>query len=139
MFLGNSNHNIDSKGRIILPKEYRAGLGESFYITRGFEKCAQVLPLEEFDRLREQIKTLPADKALTLQYLFISPAVLVSPNAQGRVLIPQAIREDCGLSGEVTVVGMDSRIEIWDRETFSAFMEERKRDSVKEALELLRL
>lgn len=139
MFLGNSNHSIDSKGRVILPKEYREELGESFYITKGFENCAQVLPLDEFDRLRAQIKSLPADKALTLQYLFISPAVQVSPNSQGRVLIPQKIREDCGLTDEVTVVGMDSRIEIWDKNAFSAFMEERKKDSIKEALELLRL
>lgn len=139
MFLGNSNHTIDSKGRVILPKEYREELGESFYITRGFENCAQVLSLDEFDRLRAQIRTLPADKALTLQYLFISPAVLVSPNSQGRVLIPQKIREDCGLDGEVTVVGMDSRIEIWDKAAFAAFMEQRKKDSIKEALELLRL
>ncbi|MBQ6152441.1 MAG: division/cell wall cluster transcriptional repressor MraZ [Ruminococcus sp.] len=139
MFLGNSNHNLDSKGRIILPKEYREGLGESFYITRGFEKCAQVLSLDEFDRLRAQIRSLPADKALTLQYLFISPAVKVTPNSQGRVLIPQKIREDCGLSGEVTVIGMDSRIEIWDKDTFTSFMEQKKQESVKEALELLRL
>ena len=139
MFLGNSNHSIDSKGRVILPKEYREELGESFYITKGFEKCAQVMSVDEFDRLRAQIRSLPADKALTLQYLFISPAMLVSPNSQGRVLIPQAIREDCALSGEVTVVGMDTRIEIWDRDTFTAFMEERKKDSIKEALELLRL
>ncbi|MBQ3416305.1 MAG: division/cell wall cluster transcriptional repressor MraZ [Ruminococcus sp.] len=139
MFLGNSNHSIDSKGRVILPKEYREELGERFYITKGFEKCAQVMTVDEFDRLRAQIRSLPADKALTLQYLFISPAVPVSPNSQGRVLIPQAIREDCALSGEVTVVGMDTRIEIWDKDTFAAFMEERKKDSIKEALELLRL
>lgn len=139
MFLGNSNHTIDSKGRIILPKEYREGLGERFYITRGFEKCAQVLSVDEFDRLRAQIRTLPADKAMTLQYLFISPAVQVSPNSQGRALIPQKIREDCGLSGEVTVIGMDSRIEIWDKDTFTSFMEQKKQESVKEAIELLRL
>ena len=139
MFLGTGDYNIDSKGRVILPSAYREELGESFYITAGFNRCVQVMPQAEFDRLREQIRLLPADKALSLQYLLISPAKLVSPNAQGRVMIPQKLREEAGLTGEVTVVGMDTRIEIWDKSAFAAFMEQQKQASVKEALELLRL
>ena len=139
MFLGTSDHNLDSKGRVILPTKFREELGESFYITMGFERCAQVLSVAEFDRLREQIRQLPADKALSLQYLLISPAVLVSPNSQGRISIPQKLREDAGLSAVVTVVGMDNRIELWDKDSFAEFMERQKRASVKEALELLRL
>ena len=139
MFLGTSDHNLDSKGRIILPSEFRAELGDNFYITMGFNRCVQAMSEDEFDRLREQIRQLPADKALSLQYLLISPAKLVSPNGQGRVLIPQKLREDAGLSGEVTVVGMDSRIEIWDKAAFAEFMERQKQASLKEALELLRL
>ena len=139
MFLGTSDHSLDAKGRVILPTKFREELGDSFYLTRGFERCVQVLSVGEFDRLREQIRLLPADKALSLQYLLISPAVLVSPNSQGRVSIPQKLREDAGLSGDVTVVGMDTRIEIWDKAVFDAFMEQQKQASVKEALELLRL
>ena len=139
MFLGTSDHNLDSKGRVILPTDFREELGESFYITMGFNRCVQVMSEAEFDRLREQIRQLPADKALSLQYLLISPAKSVSPNSQGRVSIPQKLREDAGLSGEVTVVGMDTRIEIWDKAAFSAFMEQQKQASVKAALELLRL
>lgn len=139
MFLGTSDHHLDSKGRVILPTEFREELGGSFYITMGFNRCVQVLGVAEFDRLREQIRQLPADKALALQYLLISPAKSVSPNSQGRVSIPQKLREDAGLSGEVTVVGMDTRVEIWDKAAFTAFMEQQKQASVKEALELLRL
>ena len=139
MFLGMSDHSLDAKGRVILPAKFREELGDSFYLTRGFERCVQVLSAAEFDRLREQIRQLPADKALSLQYMLISPAVLVAPNSQGRVIIPQKLREDAGLSGEVTVVGMDTRIEIWDKAAFDAFMERQKQASVQEALELLRL
>ena len=139
MFLGMSDHSLDAKGRVILPARFREELGESFYITMGFERCVQVLPAAEFDRLREQIRILPADKALSLQYLLISPAALVSPNSQGRVSIPQKLREDAGLSSELTVVGMDSRVEIWDKAEFAAFMERQKQASIHEALELLRL
>ena len=139
MFLGTSDHSLDAKGRVILPARFREELGDSFYLTRGFERCVQALSASEFDRLREQIRLLPADKALSLQYLLISPAVLVAPNSQGRVIIPQKLREDAGLIDEVTVVGMDNRVEIWDKEAFDAFMERQKQASVKEALELLRL
>ena len=139
MFLGTSDHHLDSKGRVILPADFREELGESFYITMGFHRCVQVMSTAEFDRLREQIRQLPADKALSLQYLLISPAKPVSPNSQGRISIPQKLREDAGLTGEVTVVGMDTRVEIWDKESFDSFMEEQKQASVKEALELLRL
>ena len=139
MFLGTSDHSLDAKGRVILPAKFREELGDSFYITMGFERCVQVLPVSEFDRLRDQIRLLPADKALSLQYLLISPAVLVSPNSQGRVGIPQKLREDAGISGELTVVGMDTRVEIWDRAAFTAFMEKQKQASLQEALELLRL
>lgn len=139
MFLGTTDVSLDAKGRVILPTKYREELGVSFYITAGFKKCAQVLSVDGFERLRDQIRQLPADKALSLQYLMIAPAVLVTPNSQGRVVIPQRIREDMGLSGELTVVGMDTRIEIWDKQEFDRFMEEQKRSSVQEALELLRL
>jgi MraZ protein len=139
MFLGTSDHNLDGKGRVILPSEFRAELGESFYITMGFNRCVQVMSEDEFDRLRSQIRELPADKALSLQYLLISPAKSVTPNSQGRVMIPQKLREDAGLSGEVTVVGMDSRIEIWDKAEFDRFMERQKQASLQETLELLRL
>ena len=139
MFLGTTDHNLDAKGRVILPTHFREELGESFYITMGFNHCVQVLSEAQFDRLRDQIRQLPADKALSLQYLLISPAKLVTPNSQGRVSIPQKLREDAGLNGEVTVVGMDTRVEIWDKATFTVFMEQQKQSSVKEALELLRL
>lgn len=139
MFLGTTDHNLDAKGRVILPTHFREELGESFYITMGFNRCVQALSEAQFDRLRDQIRQLPADKALSLQYLLISPAKLVTPNSQGRVSIPQKLREDAGLNGEVTVVGMDTRVEIWDKATFTVFMEQQKQSSVKEALELLRL
>ena len=126
MFLGTTDHNLDAKGRVILPTHFREELGENFYITMGFNRCVQVLSEAQFDRLRDQIRQLPADKALSLQYLLISPAKLVTPNSQGRVSIPQKLREDAGLNGEVTVVGMDTRVEIWDKATFTVFMEQQK-------------
>ena len=139
MFSGTTNQTIDSKGRIILPSKFREQLGETVYVTSGFENCVQILSAEQFDRLREQIRHLPADKALSLQYILISPATEVSVSSQGRVMIAQKLREDASLTKDIVVVGMDTRIEVWDKDNFEAFIEKQKRESVKEALELLRL
>ena len=139
MFSGTSNQTIDAKGRIILPSKFREELGDTVYVTSGFENCVQILSAEQFDRLREQIRALPADKALSLQYILISPATEVSVSSQGRVMISQKLREDAKLSKDIVVVGMDTRVEIWDKDTFDKFIEKQKQESVKEALELLRL
>lgn len=139
MFSGTNINNIDSKGRVVLPVRFREELGETFYVTSGFDKCIQILSVDEFEHLREQIKVLPADKALALQYILISPAQLVSINKQGRISIPQALREDASLKDEVVIVGMDTRVEIWDKDTFAEFIRKQKQETVKEALELLRL
>ena len=139
MFSGTTNQTIDPKGRFILPSKFREELSSTVYVTSGFENCVQILSPEQFDRLREQIRQLPADKALSLQYILISPATEVSVSAQGRVMIPQKLREDASLAKDIVVVGMDTRIEVWNKENFEAFIEKQKKESVKEALELLRL
>lgn len=139
MFSGTSNQTIDSKGRIILPAKFREELGDVVYVTSGFENCVQILSCAQFDHLREQIRQLPADKALSLQYILISPATEVTVSSQGRVMISQKLREDAKLSKDIVVVGMDTRVEIWDKDTFDKFIEKQKQESVKEALELLRL
>ncbi len=139
MFSGTTNQTIDNKGRIILPAKFREELSDTVYVTSGFENCVQILSPEQFDRLREQIRQLPADKALSLQYILISPATQVNVSAQGRVMIAQKLREDAKLDKDIVVVGMDTRIEVWDKQSFEQFIEKQKTESVKEALELLRL
>ena len=139
LFSGMTNHSLDVKGRIILPSNFREQLGECFFFSCGFEDCFQIMSSEHFNKLREQIAQLPGDKALALQYVLIAPAVEVSPNSQGRIQIPQSLREKAGLEKDVTVVGMDSRIEIWDSTKLDAFIKKQKEQSIKEALELLKL
>ena len=100
MFSGTSFQTIDAKGRIVLPARFREQLGETFIISKGFSGCVQVLSLDEFDNLREKIKTLPAKNAAALRYHVIATAVEVSPNASGRISIPQSLREIASLDKE---------------------------------------
>ena len=95
-------------------------------------------PLTAAPRHDRQILQLPADKAMSLQYIMISPAVEVAPNSQGRIPIPQTLRESAGLEKEAVVVGMDSRVEIWDKAKFEEFMR-LQQQNLSGALELLRL
>ena len=139
MFSGMSNHSIDAKGRIVLPAKFREELGESFYLARGFgNRCVQVLSKEQFDAISAKIMALPADKAMALQYVFTATAVEVVPNAQGRVIIPQTLREFASLEGDALVIDMNTRLEIWSKEQFDSFMNSQN-DVIGEALSLLTL
>ncbi len=138
MFSGTTVHSVDSKGRIILPQKFREELGTEFYVTSGFSDNIQIMSVEEFTKLREQIRLLPANKALALQYLLLSAATLVSPNSAGRIQIPQKLREDSAIEGEAVVVGMDTRIEVWNKDKFDEFMAIQKKEFIGDALELLR-
>lgn len=139
MFSGMSNHSIDAKGRIVLPAKFREELGESFYLARGFgNECVQVLSKEQFNAISEKIQALPANKAMALQYVFTASAVEVTPNAQGRVIIPQTLRDFAGVEGEALVIGMNTRLEIWSKKKFDSFMASQN-DVISEALALLTL
>ncbi|MCH5303370.1 MAG: division/cell wall cluster transcriptional repressor MraZ [Ruminococcus sp.] len=138
MFTGTSNHNIDVKGRIVLPARFREELGETFIIAKGFFDCVQVLSLPEFEGLRKNIKNLPAEAALALQYSIIATAVEVTPNSQGRIPIPANLRKAASLEKCATVVGMDNRIEIWNEDKFEEML--KKNDAtVEAALKMLNL
>lgn len=138
MFSGMSVHSVDAKGRIVLPQRFREALGEEFYVTNGFSNNIQIMSVEEFNRLKDQIRELPAKSALALQYVLLSAATLVSPNSQGRIQLPQKLREDSAIEGEAVVVGMDTRIEVWNKERFDRFIDDKKKD-LDDALQLLRI
>ena len=136
MFSGMSFQSIDSKGRIVLPARFREQLGDTFIISKGFSGCVQVLSLDEFENLREQIKALPAKNASAIRYHVIATAVEVSPNASGRISIPQSLREIASLDKEAAVLGMDNRIEIWNKDKFDEMMAQ-SADALDEALGML--
>lgn len=138
MFLGTSNHSVDSKGRIVLPAKFREELGETFYITQGFGgQCVQVMSKAEFERITNNIKELPADKARALQYVFTATAAEVSPNASGRVMIPQSLRKFAELEDEAVVLGLDTKIEIWSKPKYESFISSNS-DVLSEAFAMLK-
>ncbi len=139
MLIGEYQHNIDLKGRVAVPARFRDDLGALFYITKGLDNCLFVLPQDEWSRLVEKIKTMPISKARGLQRFFFSGAAEVVPDKQGRILIPQQLREHAELDKEVTFIGTSSRVEIWNSNKWAEFNSVLTQDSIAEAMDMLDL
>ncbi len=139
MLIGEYQHNIDLKGRVAVPARFRDDLGALFYITKGLDNCLFVLPQDERSRLVEKIKTMPISKARGLQRFFFSGAAEVVPDKQGRILIPQQLREHAELDKEVTFIGTSSRVEIWNSKKWAEFNSVLTQDSIAEAMDMLDL
>ncbi len=118
MFMGQYGHNIDSKGRTIIPSKYREGLGDTFVITRGLDGCLFLYPMPEWEKFVDKLQQLPSSqKTRKIQRQFLSKAMEVSLDKQGRILV---LRASAGLEKEVVFAGMMNRVEVWDKERFAA-------------------
>lgn len=117
MFMGEYNHTIDTKGRIIVPSKFRDALGDVFVVTLGLDGCLFVYPNTEWESFLSKLRNLPGSKeARQLQRYFMAGATECEVDKQGRILIPVKLREQAGLDKEVVFVGVLSKIEIWSKE-----------------------
>ncbi|MGP4072555.1 division/cell wall cluster transcriptional repressor MraZ [Piscibacillus sp. B03] len=126
MFMGEFQHNIDTKGRIIVPAKFREGLGESFVLTRGLDNCLFAYPQEEWRVLEEKLKKLPLTKkdARAFTRFFFSGAIECEIDKQGRINIPASLRKFADLEKECIVIGVSNRIELWAKEKWTDYVEE---------------
>ena len=134
---GEFQHNIDAKGRLFIPAKFREELGKMFIITKGLDGCLFVYSASAWEVLEDNINQLPLSKSRNLQRFFFSSAADCVPEAQGRVLIPQNLREYAALQKEVTIIGVSGRVEIWNTARWKAINEELTPESIAEAMEEL--
>ena len=121
MFMGEYNHTIDAKGRIIVPSKFRDALGEHFVVTLGLDGCLFVYPNEEWEHFVTELKNLPGNKeARQLQRYFMAGACECEVDKQGRILIPNNLRNQAGLDKDIVFVGVLSKIEIWSKERWES-------------------
>lgn len=137
MLTGEYNYAIDAKGRVTIPQKYREDLGDRLYITKGLDGCLFVLSEQQWKEFESKIGDLPLSKARDLQRFFFSGACDVEPDKQGRVLIPQSLRDYAGLSKDVTVIGAAVRAEIWDSARWAEYNARRTQQSLEAAMDLL--
>lgn len=134
---GTYKHNIDTKGRLIIPAKLREELGERFTVTKGLDRCLSIYPAAEWDELEAKIRALPMSKSRDLQRFFFSAAFDAEIDSQGRILIPGNLREFAGLSKDVTIVGTANHAEIWDTARWNAYNDDITSDRIEEAMEEL--
>lgn len=116
MLTGEYFHNIDPKGRMNFPSKLREELGERFYITRWLDDCLVVFSEEEWEIICEKIKSQSLTRSRDIQRYLFANASLMEPDKQGRILIPQNLRERAGIEKDVAIIGVMNRAEIWDKE-----------------------
>lgn len=123
MFMGEYQHTIDEKGRMIIPAKFRDDLGDQFVITRGLDNCLFVYPKEEWKVLEQKLKALPFTRsdARAFTRFFFSGATECELDKQGRVNIPGALRQHAKLEKECVVIGVSNRVEIWSREMWDDY------------------
>ena len=118
MFMGEYNHTIDAKGRLIIPSKFREALGNEFVLTKGLDGCLFVFPMKEWEAFEEKLRSLPLiDKnARKFSRFFFAGASTCELDKQGRILVPGTLREFAQMDKEVVLTGMLDRIEVWSKE-----------------------
>lgn len=122
MFMGEYNHTIDAKNRLIIPSKFREALGEEFVVTKGLDGCLFVYDNDAWAEFENKLKGLPLTnkEARTFVRFFLAGAASVEVDKQGRILVPSVLKEFAGINKDVVLVGVASRIEIWSKERWEA-------------------
>ena len=119
VLVGEFQHNIDAKGRVIMPAKFREELGEQFVITKGLDKCLFVFSAEEWDKLNEKLSGQSLSKGRKIQRFFYGGMAECELDKQGRILVPQNLRDYASLSKDVVIVGLSKRAEIWNKDQWN--------------------
>ena len=117
MFMGEYNHTIDAKGRLIIPSKFREALGDEFVVTKGMDGCLFVFDNSEWQNFAEKLRELPMMDKEVRQFtrFFLAGAASVEVDKQGRILLPSVLREFADITKDAVLVGVGSRIEIWSK------------------------
>jgi MraZ protein len=123
VFLGEHQHTLDTKGRVILPARFRDRLSKGLVFVPSQERCIDIFPMSGFERRVEELRAVPREDQRARAYLrvLLAGAHEDVPDAQGRVTIPPRLRVYAGLDKELTINGADEKVELWDRGTWEAY------------------
>lgn len=126
MFMGEYSHSIDEKGRLIMPAKYRDELGKEFVMVKNADNCISAYPMEAWRGIEAQVKETPLNTKEGRRFVraFFSSASLCELDKQGRVLIPQPLREHASLTKDVALIGNVNHVEIWSKDQWDAYLSE---------------
>lgn len=137
MFKSQYNHTVDTKGRLIIPSKFREILGEQFVVTKGMDGCLFAFSNDDWKVFEEKLKALPITNKNARKFarFFLAGAADVEVDKQGRILLPQHLREFGKIDKDVVLVGVGSRIEIWDRDKWIIENSDDDMDVIGESME----
>ena len=137
MFMGQYNHTIDTKGRLIVPSKFRERLGDEFVVSKGMDGCLFVYANEDWTAFEQKLTSLPLinKEARKFARFFLAGASQVEVDKQGRILIASNLREFAGLDKDVVLVGVGSRIEIWSKENWENMDADQDMENVAASME----
>jgi MraZ protein len=128
VFFGTYTPRLDDKGRLFLPAKFRDELAEGLVVTRGQERCLYVWSMEEFGKLTDRLREAPVTNKASRDYvrMFFAGASDETPDKQGRITVPQMLRDYASLSKDCVVIGAMNRIEIWDAASWQTYSDEQE-------------
>lgn len=137
--MGQFSHSIDAKGRLIIPTKYRELLGEEFVMTKGLDGCLFVFPMDAWEEFETKLRKLPLTNknARAFSRFFVAGAATCEFDKQGRILVPQTLREFACLDKDVVLAGNLDRIEIWSKEKWNSNDGAEDMDNIAENLQEL--
>lgn len=123
MLIGEYRHTLDAKGRVIIPSKFRDELKDNFIITKGLDNCLFIYPQSEWIKIEDKLKELPLTNRDVRSFVrtFYSGAVDESLDKQGRVVIPQSLRDHASIEKDVVIIGVSTRVEIWSTENWDNY------------------
>ena len=126
MLMGEYHHNIDDKGRLIIPSKFRNELGNQYIITKGLDKCLFVYSIDEWNKLVKDLNTLKFTKknVRAFERFFVGGASLNEFDKQGRISITSPLIHYANINKECVIIGVNERLEIWDKEELDKFIKE---------------
>lgn len=138
MFIGEYSHTIDDKGRVSVPAKFRTQLQEGIVVTRGLDHCLFVYSRSEWEKMAEKLSRLPLAQKASRAFarLMLAGAWDVELDSQGRVMIPEYLRQYAGVKKHVTVAGLYNRVEVWDEDAWQEYKAkaEAENESIAEAM-----
>lgn len=141
MFIGEYQHTIDPKKRVALPSKCRVELGKKVVVTRGMDKSLFIYPMKTWEKLAEKLGSLPVGESGTRSFirLMLAGAIDVDLDKQGRVLIPDYLKDYAGLKKDVIVAGLFDRLEVWDKDRWNNYKAKAEKNSDEIAEQLGKL
>ena len=138
MFIGEYQHNLDAKGRIVIPGKFRDELHTTFILARGLDGCLTIYSLQQWEKLFEEVNKLPTTKKAARQYIrmLTSTASECTLDSQGRTQIPSFLAKPVNITKECVIIGANDHIEIWDKDTWENYYVEAS-DNFEEVAENL--